>query len=202
MQDAHNLAWKLAAVLKQNASEKLLDSYEQERLPFAKSLVGGTDQAFTTMAGETGFSVFFRTQLLPRIAPLILGLEFVQDRVFKRLSQTTIEYKEGFLAGIHSHLTGKRLPHSRLTSGKSLLGLISGQAFHLIVLGDEDTKGACDLWPGICIHSFPEGTEPELYKALGMRRGMIVVRPDQYVAFSSNQYSTTLLNRFFSNLHA
>lgn len=35
IQDAHNLAWKLAAVLKGQAGEALLDSYEQERRPVA-----------------------------------------------------------------------------------------------------------------------------------------------------------------------
>jgi 2,4-dichlorophenol 6-monooxygenase len=35
IQDAHNLAWKLAAVLKGEAGDALLDSYEQERRPVA-----------------------------------------------------------------------------------------------------------------------------------------------------------------------
>jgi len=35
IQDAHNLAWKLAAVLKGQAGDGLLDSYEQERRPVA-----------------------------------------------------------------------------------------------------------------------------------------------------------------------
>lgn len=35
IQDAHNLAWKLAAVLKGEAGEALLDTYEQERRPVA-----------------------------------------------------------------------------------------------------------------------------------------------------------------------
>ena len=37
MQDAHNLAWKLAAVLKGTASSKLLDSYQAERKPVAQA---------------------------------------------------------------------------------------------------------------------------------------------------------------------
>lgn len=37
VQDAHNLAWKLAFVLRGQASEKLLDSYTPERLPIAES---------------------------------------------------------------------------------------------------------------------------------------------------------------------
>jgi 2,4-dichlorophenol 6-monooxygenase len=33
VQDAHNLAWELAAVLKEHASEALLSTYEVERQP-------------------------------------------------------------------------------------------------------------------------------------------------------------------------
>ncbi len=39
VQDAHNLSWKLAYVLKARAGAELLESYEQERLPLAKSVV-------------------------------------------------------------------------------------------------------------------------------------------------------------------
>jgi 2,4-dichlorophenol 6-monooxygenase len=39
IQDAFNLAWKLAHVLKGQAGEKLLDSYQAERAPVAKQIV-------------------------------------------------------------------------------------------------------------------------------------------------------------------
>jgi 2-polyprenyl-6-methoxyphenol hydroxylase-like FAD-dependent oxidoreductase len=45
--DAVNLAWKLAAVLHGRAKPSLLDSYEPERIAFARRLVATTDQAFT-----------------------------------------------------------------------------------------------------------------------------------------------------------
>ncbi len=45
--DAVNLAWKLAAVLHGRANASLLDSYEPERIAFARRLVATTDQAFT-----------------------------------------------------------------------------------------------------------------------------------------------------------
>ncbi|MFD7258329.1 FAD-dependent oxidoreductase [Streptomyces sp. NPDC059874] len=37
IQDAHNLAWKIAAVLKGSAGPRLLESYEDERLPVARA---------------------------------------------------------------------------------------------------------------------------------------------------------------------
>ena len=39
LQDAHNLAWKMAYVIKGTAKEKLLETYNEERLPFAQSLI-------------------------------------------------------------------------------------------------------------------------------------------------------------------
>lgn len=45
VQDAHNLAWKVAAVLKREADEELLESYEQERLPIAAELAREAERA-------------------------------------------------------------------------------------------------------------------------------------------------------------
>ncbi|MEG9862735.1 MAG: FAD-dependent monooxygenase [Parvularculales bacterium] len=50
IQDAYNLAWKLSAVIKGQAGEKLLDSYSQERAPIAKQIVTRANQSI----GEFG----------------------------------------------------------------------------------------------------------------------------------------------------
>ncbi len=49
--DAHNLAWKLAMVLKGRASPRLLETYESERKPVAKFTV---EQAFSQVCGADG----------------------------------------------------------------------------------------------------------------------------------------------------
>jgi 2-polyprenyl-6-methoxyphenol hydroxylase-like FAD-dependent oxidoreductase len=45
LQDAYNLAWKLAAVLHNRANSSLLDSYAAERLPISQKLLIGTGLA-------------------------------------------------------------------------------------------------------------------------------------------------------------
>ena len=45
IQDAFNLAWKLAMVLKGQAGERLLDSYNAERAPIAKQIVTRANQS-------------------------------------------------------------------------------------------------------------------------------------------------------------
>jgi 2,4-dichlorophenol 6-monooxygenase len=58
VQDAYNLAWKLALVLKKQAGERILDSYNQERQPVGKQVVDhaiGTLYEMTQLAKVLGF---------------------------------------------------------------------------------------------------------------------------------------------------
>ena len=54
--DAVNLAWKLAAVLRGRADAALLDSYEPERIAFARRLVATTDRIFAGVTSSQDFS--------------------------------------------------------------------------------------------------------------------------------------------------
>ncbi|MBB3177994.1 FAD-dependent monooxygenase [Variovorax sp. Sphag1AA] len=59
MQDGYNLAWKLAAVLRGEAGEGLLASYEDERLPVARAIVSRSMQnieIFQEVAAAIGFA--------------------------------------------------------------------------------------------------------------------------------------------------
>jgi NADPH-dependent dioxygenase len=47
IQDAYNLAWKLAGVIHGHAGEALLDSYAAERVPVGEQLLGSTNRATT-----------------------------------------------------------------------------------------------------------------------------------------------------------
>jgi 2-polyprenyl-6-methoxyphenol hydroxylase-like FAD-dependent oxidoreductase len=50
--DAVNLSWKLAAVVHGRSHASLLDSYEPERIAFARRLVATTDRAFTGVTSD------------------------------------------------------------------------------------------------------------------------------------------------------
>ena len=52
LQDAYNLAWKLALVISNRADDALLDTYEAERRPFAQQLLATTDRAFRVVVSE------------------------------------------------------------------------------------------------------------------------------------------------------
>src|SRR5437773_12524230 len=63
LQDAYNLAWKLALVVSGRAGEALLDSYEAERLPVAKRLLSTTDRAFSLVVSDGRLALRVHTRI-------------------------------------------------------------------------------------------------------------------------------------------
>jgi hypothetical protein len=93
VQDAVNLAWKLARVAA-GAPEELLDTYEEERQPHAEGVLHQTDRITT---------VFFATNPVKRILRdwvflPILRTDWVQKRFFGKLTQLHVSYRGSSLA--------------------------------------------------------------------------------------------------------
>ncbi len=63
--DAVNLAWKLAGVLRGRADVSILDSYDPERIAFARRLVATTDRAFTGVTSGSAFARRVRLNIVP-----------------------------------------------------------------------------------------------------------------------------------------
>lgn len=89
VQDAHNLAWKLALVAGGAAHAGLLDSYHQERHPIAVATLRGTDLATRVMASQSPLLRRGRRALLPRL----LELGPVQRRLPFAGSQLAVAYR-------------------------------------------------------------------------------------------------------------
>ncbi|KAJ7648599.1 FAD binding domain-containing protein [Mycena polygramma] len=74
-QDSFNLAWKLALVIKGRAPITLLDSYNDERLPVVKEMLGTTTKLLDKTVGEN--SVAGDTEKWDRSGPLLmLGVNY------------------------------------------------------------------------------------------------------------------------------
>jgi hypothetical protein len=109
--DAVNLAWKLAAVLRGRAVPEILDAYEAERLPFARSLVATTDRVFEAVVGKGFLARMVRSVIAPYALPFALGFSAVRRAQFRLVSQTRIAYRESPLSdGAAVVRAGDRLP--------------------------------------------------------------------------------------------
>ncbi len=64
LRDAHNLAWKLAGVLRGDLPEAVLDSYQRERQPHAEAMVRGSVRVGWAMTGGQGVAAPVRRRLI------------------------------------------------------------------------------------------------------------------------------------------
>src|ERR1700682_2794097 len=88
--DAVNLAWKLAAVLRGHANASLLDSYEPERIAFARRLVATSDRAFTGVTTPWPIARRVRLHIVPLLMPPLFALAAVRRFMFRTVSQTAV----------------------------------------------------------------------------------------------------------------
>ncbi len=95
IQDAFNLAWKLALVTKGVGRSILLDSYHQERHPVAKAVLRGSDLLFRTFLGNNPMVI----KSVRIIAPLLLRREWVQRRARNIVSELEINYRRSPIVG-------------------------------------------------------------------------------------------------------
>ena len=140
IQDTYNLAWKMALVLRGKADERLLDTYNEERLENAKHLLHTTDRMFQLAAGSAWWLAFLRTHILPSVANSLLNLGAVKRFVFPLISQIGINYRHSPLsrhAGDEDFpvKAGDRMPYF-LVGGQSIYDQLHQARFHYLIFSD------------------------------------------------------------------
>lgn len=101
IQDAANLGWKLALVLKGASPEALLDSYEAERRPVARGVVEGTDAVTQRMMGVMALRHPLATALRRQAIAFVADLGIVQRQLVGTISQTRVAYPASPIVGEH-----------------------------------------------------------------------------------------------------
>jgi putative polyketide hydroxylase len=204
IQDAHNLAWKLAAVLDGTAGPGLLDTYEAERLPVARATSArasarsvehshpGYEPAPGAAAGPGG----------PRggLLPVVLGYRYPRGAVLGTDPELPVVPERMDLSGA----SGTRAPHlwlHRPGGGDRLSTLdLYERSFVLLTgtgAGGKDWYAAAELVAArlgvaLAVHRIGEGPEADLIPEEGADwagvhgttpDGAVLVRPDGFVAW-------------------
>ncbi len=197
--DAINLAWKLTAVIKGQASENLLNTYHVERRAFAHKLVETTDRLFTFVTSENSFAEFLRNYLAPHVISAAYKLVIVKKFMFRVVSQTTLSYHTSSLSmgKAGSIQGGDRLPWVPLPGADNYkpLSSISWQV-HVYGMPQPGLKAWCDQHH-IPLHIF---TWQSAHKKAGFAQSATyLLRPDTYVALADPEGSVATLERYFSD---
>ncbi|RYG22231.1 hypothetical protein EON82_17510 [bacterium] len=174
--DAVNLGWKLVEVLKHGASERLLDTYEAERLPFAQSLVKTTDRAFELVLRNTPLAQFVKLSLVPRLLPLLLAIPAARRAAFERISQILIQYRNGPLAEVQA---------GRFVAGERLRPEVAGGGVQWRVVGPSSpaTEAWCEK------RGIDHRSESSIVETL-------LVRPDGYLGCVLPSFQVDALERY------
>ncbi|MEV4257718.1 FAD-dependent monooxygenase [Spirillospora sp. NPDC049652] len=159
VQDAHNLAWKLAAVLGGRAADGLLDTYEDERRPVASALAD-----LTVRRQRARFGASLGEDDVDDVV-CILGQRYNSSAVIDP-AHTTVYGGEVE----RDALPGTRMPHLWLDTDVSTHDLFH-DAFVVLTDTDEWLRAAASV--NLRAHRAPV-------------RGCILVRPDGYVAWRAS----------------
>jgi len=186
--DAVNLAWKLAAVLRGRARAAILDSYEPERVAFARKLVETTDKVFAGVTSQKAFDRWARLNLVPFVLPRVLKIPPVRQFLFRTISQAGVHYRgsplsEGKAGGVHG---GDRLPWVKPGANEAQDNFtpLASLDWQVHVYGEADAEmAALCTERQLPLHVFP--WRPETRQAGLRRNAAFLVRPDGHVAVAN-----------------
>lgn len=210
LQDAYNLAWKLALVVQQRADPLLLDSYEEERVPVAQRLLQTTDRAFQLVVSEGWFPVLLRTKVIARVAAAAMRFAPIRRFVFRTVSQVGIRYPESRLTASAADLPkgapapGDRFPWLRIEierhgGARDLYQQLDDRCFNLLAFGQsaaaEDMH--CDLMQ---IHVIPRSAmnDAELARAKVPCPSFYLLRPDGHVGMCGTRLDAKAVTRYLA----
>ncbi len=207
IQDALNLAWKLALVLRGEAHEALLDTYEAERHANAERLLRTVGPATKMMNLRHPVTVELRNHVIHAMAQL--GLTASVARTFSMLevayreSPAVEDHRTGWRG--HGPRAGERAPNAVLVDDRgaetTLFAAWSGDPRHQLLIFPGPTPDAARLMelrelaadfgtrPDFVRATVfdaavdPEGEAHTSYEATG--EAVYLVRPDGYIAFRS-----------------
>jgi hypothetical protein len=219
IQDAVNLAWKLAHTLHGTAGAGLLDTYDEERAPVGASVLEFTDRAFTVATSTNPLIRFARTRLAPHLIPLVLGPRVARRFAFRTISQLAIRYRHTPLSVNGSQplrrgpRAGDRLPDAPIIHNgqkTTLHAAIASPGWHLLLCGPRSAwPDRTHAAPIVAVHYLSSQTDADgLHdtSSTAMRRiglhpgetGQYLVRPDGYLAYMTRGTNLAGLDAYLS----
>jgi 2-polyprenyl-6-methoxyphenol hydroxylase-like FAD-dependent oxidoreductase len=213
LQDAYNLAWKLALVVKGRANAALLDTYEAERIPVAHRLLRTTDRLFVLAVSDSRVAALFRTRIVARVAAFAMTIARVRNLAFRTISQIGIRYPESplsqTLAGLPkgAPAAGDRFPWLQLRLRENgpvedLFQKLDDTRYNLIVFAQPASPGeAPGLGDLLSTHVIPDDAHNarELARVRIPGQAFYLLRPDGHVGLAGTRLEPDAVTRYLSD---
>lgn len=190
MQDAVNLAWKLAYVIKGISPPTLLESYETERRPVATQII-----KFSGFLMRLG-TVRNKALILIRdfLASIASKLSVLQKQFAANISEINVSYENSPIVGgkkQHHISPGDRIPTATFNL-KNYVDIFStdklGKGFILLDFNDPNKKLDSRFDDLVISYHVPQKAN-EIIAAYGMEKGgYVLIRPDQFISYIGNDF--------------
>ena len=215
LQDAYNVAWKLALVVQGRADAAILDSYEAERHPVATRLLESTDRGFQLIVMNNWIAGLFRTRIMTNVAALAMKRPAVRRAAFHALSQIGISYRQSpmsrTLAGVgrHAPQAGDRFPwlHLRFEANgpvEDVFQRLDDTRFNLLIFGQAAPSAeSFELGDLLRVHAIQrDGDNAKVLAGVSIgHRAFYLLRPDGHVGLAGIDLDATAVKRWFSDNH-
>lgn len=220
LQDAYNLAWKLAGVIEKKYPESILDTYAAERMPVAKRLLKTTDRLFSFIIGQSWFFRKLKNIILSFLATRAFKGALINQKIFGLISQTEINYRHSPLTVHHSALknikAGDRLPYIKLFDEKlkeetDLHEWCTSSSFNIIVIGQLSQRDLLAMVKWIKL-TYPIGLDffylpPskrnqhvfDFFDIPENGKKALIVRPDMHIGYINDVVDIELLSGYLEN---
>lgn len=221
LQDAVNLAWKLAGVVSGRLHPRILYTYQEERQPVARAVIRATDQAFQLGLWFRGRWSGLRDRVLARLLPFITGKTRWRQHLFETAAQLRVSYRHGPLAVHHAAgsriRSGDRLPfvpvfdekakvHTDLhrwceKPGFTLLLLGTVSQHHLHIIG----QWIRQQYPrGMHFYYLPYSPANQtVFDAFEIRpegHKIVLVRPDMHIGYINDMVQLGLIDTYMAEI--
>jgi len=218
LQDAYNLAWKLAFVIQGKAKTSLLNTYSKERKQIAKKTVRFTGKIYNLVTSQHFFTKTFRMHILPYLMiwtlPLIEKRKWLRKFCFYALSEIGINYRKSPLSQDASKgnfpdnapKPGDRLPYLVFKDKDKEINIqekITGTGFSLFLFTKDSPlvemiKVAEKYKNVLSFEIIPFTTETKfLYDHFSIKNGgYYLIRPDMYIAYRSAKLNPFQLENY------
>jgi len=202
--DAVNLAWKLAGVLHKRIDPAVLDTYEVERIAFARQLVRSTDRAFTVATARGPVATRIRLTAFPFVLSNAFRFRAMRRFLFRTISQIGIRYPDSRLSAgrVGAVRGGDRLPWVEWTEAgkrRDNYEFFSSLDWQLHCYGEVPpaVRAGCEA-RGIAVCAFP--WQREMQRAGLVRDALYLVRPDEYVGLASSAGNAPAVEAYIKTL--
>jgi 2-polyprenyl-6-methoxyphenol hydroxylase-like FAD-dependent oxidoreductase len=207
LQDAGNLAWKVAAVIKGKAPEDLLDTYNTERWPVGQKILHFSDRIFSVAISFGAFLSALRNLAMLAMAKVVMANNCGKRLLFNFASQLNIHYHPNMAVTSalktarkgNSVIAGRRAPDAPLSDGRMLFDLLEGYKFTLFVMSkapipsnrqrefERRWRATSRLGAEADIHWIDPERSPLAIKRYRVDDVLVsLVRPDGYIGYQSD----------------